>query len=866
MPLRSTTALAALLVIATLISSSPLARQADSPIARREHPRLLMTGRKVRPDVPTVAEVRDKINAHAGLRSRIAEGIGYVDARFATATQQGGQILRELMGNYAFLSQILSVGPIVGASPQHTAPEYGRRAADMAMALLQVLIDGGLDPPYEQEAAYPAFLSPLAYDWAWSAFTPAERARFAAYMKASEVTSWREGSGLFQGSATTMTHYMMLCAAALANEGNRDDAFWQDVLDSFPRRVMPDPTGTIRSWSAHGGFTGGAITEGTSYMGYTHFGGLQAAESYRTAFGLSKTDFYDRATMTQYWAMPRLMASLVMPYSRPARSWPGGRYRWTLRGNYSHTGPEGQNLENQIAHEFANAAGVLGFLDRQMAGLGMWLQNERTTLNHVTGSGFGAGSSAFSGWMIRAVLSDETIAPLSPADAGVSLSEHFATGPHVYRESLTEDGGWMWVLHTPKWSTGAASGRQPSHMAGHRDIQRKGPQVIMRGNVSHQGAPSGFTRPQFPPVVRVRRDAASLRVGGGLADDVGDVRGATIGQLARIADSTHFIVNGVADFLGELRTADADLSQGRDVDYVYADLTKAYYWADHVSNEINPKVVNQMVTEMVGFRGPPGSPLRLISRDRWEIVPDKVGVNEAIFNINLSTPPSVLGGSIGVPGPVRNGSADCHTTYGAADRIEAVNRVGDYDGSTAVTILSPAQREVIRAGGPSPSGRMYYSENGQQDDPRNSCEFMDATGFRFRPVGLPNYRTYTEPDAPEVGQYRIEVRDTSRGGAGQFLFCWEVGDAGISHASCAALGPVSAPVGARWGDRAVVFLEGGQATFQLPAGNQRVLFAGSPGARHTLACGSSSQQMTLSAAGTAYVQLDLAATTSCTAR
>ena len=786
-----------------------------SAVSDDAHPRCMWTATEYHADIPTVADVRAKIEASAMLTARLEEMVTYLDGK--TGDTPSGSASTIATG-YAFLAQLFAGGAkVAGLTPANSAATYGAEAVEWSMAV----VEGGIG--YLQEAYFDGF--PIVYplDWAWDYFTTEQRQTYSDYIEAGAVTGhWGLGvttkSHSFQNGSISMAHYAVQGAAILAEAGY-SDVFWDAITDDYAGIVSGD-TGTIGSWSAHGGNTDAAVTEGFNYFQYTNDQGILAAECHRTSFNLRKATFYNASDYSQYVYGSRLMSYMLLPYGQTGGSCiyaNSGTCIGFWRSNYSVGWQDGLNPQNLMHFTPAITAGILKDVDANMAGLHMWLVRERVHVDGSGGNGGQIGTVGVFGWSMRAITSDETIASLSPDDLSLPLSYNFPTGYNVYRASMEDEtnGHWMVTFNTTEWTTASARGREPTKLIGHFTVDRKGPQISMRGSRSHSGVNSGgFNRMTFPKINRTRTD--TWPASGGYTDDMGDIRSAIANGAAETA--ADFVQDSLADYMSATRFHNA--SGSRDVDYAYADYGRAYATND-TDDDYNIARVDRASTDFVVFRtGDSGDdPVQIVRMDRWALL--GTGTYEPTFVVNYGGDPAVTGGTGGSAGPSRNGTTHCFTQYGTATTITSTQTDGfDYDGKAVTRILAPSSRVVIKMGGPNENGYEWNNKDSgsAEDATAHSCEWVDLYGIRNAPtsdptgsLGCPGSKDYTTcTNAPDMGFYGVEIKDDSAASSGYFLMTHEVGASGMTPSTVVDWSGTYAV--ARIGNRAASFPTDGSVT------------------------------------------------------
>jgi hypothetical protein len=205
-------------------------------------------------------------------------------------------------------------------------------------------------------------------------------------------------------------------------------------------------------------------------------------------------------------------------------------------------------------------------------------------------------------------------------------------------------------------------------------------------------------------------------------------------------------------------------------------------------------------------------------------------------------------------GPSRNGSTSGKWTYTGATQVTATNTMNGSNGKVFLTPLLPANRKIVKVGGPNSSGVSYTSDSHEAEDS------FGVQGPIQDPQGALTNTQY-------AGQYRIEIIPNTPSLYDTFLNVVEATDANIASATPTVMVSGANMVGARVGDRIAVFnnQEGilGSGDFIIDsAGTYKILISDlNPSTNYSIAIGSNSQSVTTTTAGTVYLSATVAANT-----
>jgi hypothetical protein len=709
-----------------------------------------------------------------------------------------------------FYAQMLTAGSITGASPAHSAAGYGEKGVGGKLVLM-----GMRTPPgYRNETYFYNWEDHVTYDWGFPWATTTAKSTMATFIKDQVATDYWTGGVVWNNGTIPTLGYVLVGAAAMAGDGFQD-AWATSTLALFASKVCCDDTSYVRSWSAFGNFEEASIIEGTNYYAYAIVAAMMHPELYRTAQAIPKATFYNAASYAHSINAVKYYVYSTEPWGAAQTGHVDNIQRCLTRSHYAYTWREGTCPSEVLRISPMLSAGIVGFVDTTLQGVGIWYQEHRTIYNSEPGYG-GNNINGGYAWINAMVAVDPTVAAITPAAAGFSNIWHGGGNYHVYREHLTNDNTYLLWYYTPKYTTGTARGREASHPTDHFTVSRKGPQIIIRGDNSHTGGTVGNRNTQCAVRAdRTRRDTYGKAGGDPVPlDDMGCPRNAE--GVPVVLDSSDFTLTG-ATYRDDVQVADEDVANGRTVSFVYSDVTSAYA-TSATATTINPASVSKKVTRMFIWRGASeGDPLSIVRQDFMTLTSGTT--YRRVFNLNTAGEPT-YNASGTVAGPsLPNGdnaaSTTCHTTQTDASIITAINVGGvgsnyAYNGKTVATILWPiaANRAVYKAGGPNQSGKKWFCDDGNPvgdchaGHVDNSCENVDWSGLRHSTVneisklgggatsgnvtgpGPGQNLDYTAYASDDTGYYHSEIWDTSTTASGDHVLCYEIGDSTLSPKPC----------------------------------------------------------------------------------
>lgn len=779
------------------------AQSANSPLAQRLHPRLLITA-------DSLGTVKARLGSGGVWSSDFQAWVTWADAEYGAATTRGNTELLSLAADYAFL---WLTHPVAGANYGRSRADYGAKAREL---LLMLPTRWPTAPTYEGWGA------PLAYDWIAPLLSAGEKQTVVAWFKTAQLPS---DSSPFNSQVAVARGALLMSALASLGDG-ADDSWAQSQVDKYAE-YFTSTTGVTRSESDLVGEDGGAA-QGDSYgLSYTAPAVLMAEEAWRTANGIAAGSHYLTPGRSFLRRLPVHVSYTILPWAIPDASKPGGRRYLLWKSQYAYA--------NKIASEgiyrawLTALAGVLESADPEMAGLAQWLLDNRV-------GNVAQDAPSHTKYALWKFALGNRVSPRSPEQLNLPLSRRFRDGRFVFRTGWSQPNDSYVTINFNEWLR-AAWGFSPNYPGGFT-IDRNGPQVIRQGGVSgHDWGSSGAG----PANVLVFPDR-SIQARTGNYDDAGGSRNLP----GPMRGSVDFVQNGLNDQLDEVRFLPADPGGGRDLDYVSGDITRAYS-STRIKDDYNPARISSYVRQFVYLRPTrPG-----IDSDRV-IVFDRVTATDTKFEKNwlfhTSTEPTVNGiEAVGVP--VRNGSGAGKRSYSGATLITASNTLHGSNGKTFLTPLLPSARVVVKVGGPNAAGQSW-----QQD----SHEFEDSYG-----VITPRYAAPSSETEPYVGQYRVEVIPAVPALSETFLNVIEVGEAALQAPAPTTLVNGTAFVGARVADRIVMFGRAGNAIsggefLADAAGTFRVHIADLvPYGEYDVTVGAATTRRVASSAGTLYFEATL---------
>ena len=757
---------------------SSWAPPAGSPLARREHPRLLLT----RDSLPGI---RQKLGGP--FRTEYQEFVRFVsDSAFEDSKRGRKQGASEDLRNIAFIHV---VGPVPGI-------DYGGRSREAYLARARELLAGELGRSRRKNDTLP-----YAYDWLYGELTDDDRRRAVALFR--QLEHGEGGNPLNGADIFTRVRHV---AAGLAFFGDGiDDGAAEAMVRRYEVLVSHKDTGLLDAGSFLAGDDGG-WGQGLSYS--TNRGVmlrlLETMEAWRTSNGYTREAVFgaDNARALRYY--PVWVAYHILPDARSSPKAAGGRVYRLYRTHHMESGV--------AAHDWSSLDGNLAALRLyksiapDTASLAQWLIEERT--DGIQNTGIEGREWAV---LCNFVLGEKGIAAKSPVALGLPLTKTFAgLGWVVMRTGWESTGDSMVTLTAAPWSR--AAGTYTNRDQGTFTIDRRGPLVVNSGVSIHH--PYSNSTWSGNTVLFVEPDAPVDRAG---YPDRGGQR-VLFPLLTRVSQ----LVPGAPHDIGGIkRQWVADPVSGRDVDYVFADVTRAYNGPANADGR-NSLKVRSFTRQFAYFRPTrPGESDRIVVFDRTESTDPGC---EKRWLLHPSGTPEVTG--------IERMEREGRWSYGGAGLITTTNRDDGSSGRLFVHVLLPASRQVVKIGGPGHEFEDPYGNN-------------DAVAFQ------PGKSQY-------MGTYRIEVIPEARSTKDLFLHVLEATDADVSASTPTARLEGTGLVGVRVGQRIVAFgleespVEVGELVIDQPGTYKLLLCDLEPAAKYEVG---DSGRWAASPAGTIYLEL-----------
>ncbi len=816
----------------------------DTPLSRSEHPRLWFTAADV-----------------AGIQSKLAGGtwtaefqafVDYLNGQTLAQNKSNSQTWLPLAAGYAFVAQTYGVAGVTYGG--NLAAFYSGRAHTLFVDFIAL---------YNVMQCLSGWAAALTYDWAYTTFSAAEKPQAVALFRSADP-GLCAATQVFNTAAAGGRANKVMGALALLGDGSASDTAWATAtIDAFGTSLFRGTTGITSSESYISGATGGGA-EGFVYWNFVDAVGsinvVQAAEeAYRTAEGLSLATHYGTSATDVLRYHPQMVASAEAPFNYAAASG-SALAQWALWRSWAGGAVETIYNAAAIFMELAAHVGIFAAIDSTMAGMSQWLLTNRVT------PPLGLTSSYYAGYVLPYfILGRHDVTPVTPSTV-IPLSERRTHEGYFLRTGWTTADTEV-IVATPRWATdsGAYMNRRPGSFM----VWRKGIQVTESGAFGHEPAEGGtWSRNILTfPDATLTTPASAFDTGG----------------AARfLVDASHGAVDLVADGRQDFRGASASLltdylasdgGAGRDVDYIRVDLTRSY--DSTTEHDIyNPARISSYVREFVWFRSavPGTDPERCVILDRATTTDTKYEKRWLYHPAmtNVVTGPTVTGQSSTVAGPSRGlTGTGGKTTYVDATLVTGANVAGTMSGSSFLTPLLPASRNVVVVGGPNSSAVSWQNTGcansfGCAGSVNDSHETEDAYGHAMGVSGIPSAQY-----VPFAGAWRVEVIPGTPALADTFLNVVEVADAGGSPSTTVLVSGTNC-VGARVGNRYAIF--GAAATwstgsFKLPtAGTYKVLVANFTGPTRALvgganitsivtAEGATSSPFTVASAGVIYLTI-----------
>ena len=557
--LLATTAVLAV-VVPTLSYSPP----PGSPLANREHPRLLITS-------ASLPALKTKLGSGGVWSSDFKAWVSWADGQYPSYSGVSGTELPRWLANYAL---IWITHPVAGVNYGKSKAEYGAAAKSMLMRLVSVSQKASNYDYYPGNSGLR--LDSAALEWS-------EKAALAAFFKGIDEQQMTDApKSPFNSQVAAARSQKILGALAIASDG-ADDAWADAALSRYPE-FFSDTTGVTRSESDLGG-EDGSMGQGNAYaLAYTLPHVIVAEEAWRTANGIGSAAFYAIPERSFLRRMPQYFADQVLPWGVPTQGMAGGR-RYVLSKNQRAAA----NLGAAESPSFAlltGLAGILKNIDPQMAGLAQWLVDNRVG-DIPAGDVYNGRFPAI--W--KFVLGDKAT-PVHPSEAGMSLSHANQDGKFVFRTGWDDHSDSYITFRANRWMR--ATGGMSPNAPGSFTIDCNGPQVTFQGG--NDGHDWGSYDGAGPGNHLIFPDRTQTKTTGAWDDEGGHrlLPGDSSGSVTFVPGSPH-------DTRESMRFLAANPSTARDVDYVWVDVTRSYN-STRFKDDYNPARVSEVVREMVYFR------------------------------------------------------------------------------------------------------------------------------------------------------------------------------------------------------------------------------------------------------------------------
>lgn len=776
-----------------------------SPLANREHPRLWLTA-------SNISAIKAKLSCPSGyFCNEFRAFIRDLDNRITEPENWFGGWENDIQ-SYAFLCNI---GPVSGVTYGNSVTTYCNRAKLMLSRL-----------PVSDDIT-PFLNGALAYDWLYNVLTPTERVNAVNILK--QTPSGYEGSfGNPFESNTIRTHVAHLVAGL---------AFWGDGIDDTKANTMVDMHSRLLDgtdgYLGAGSFisgTDGGWSQGLAYSIGSGTGRfvIGGAEAWRTANGYTKDQIYGASFSNVLRHYPQWLLYHLPGHGVPCGNCPGGFEYIAYRDHATDSVPVLRDLD------IANYIGlfrVFNGVDNNVAGLAQWLVDQRSGRPYIT-DGYGQSWAT-----ITFALTEGGITPRSPTELNLPLTKYFkGLGWVAMRTGWNSISDSYITFIASPWMRQLYNNYNPGAFT----INRKGPLAINSGSQIHHNylwESVAYNTIVFPDP----NETAPL--GNRELWDKGNQRIFS----AELYNSSSLTPGSIWDMGGVKRFLAADPSAGRNVDYIYADVTRTYN-GPSVSDGYNTSKVKLFTRQFAYFRPDvAGQPDQIVIFDRTETTDTRF---EKRWILHTARNPSVNGTA--TPNtPVRDGSGAGKTTYTGADLVTDSNTADGSSGKIFSRTLLPTSRKIVKVGGPNSSGQYYQSGANQ------SHEFEDSYGVNDIGEALPHEVAREQYE----GTYRVEVIPANPSLKDNFLNVIETTDAGVVSMTPSALLQGSSMQGARVGNKIAVFnqnealLSSGDFVIDN-AGTYKTLISDLiSGASYNVQYGPTTASRTASSAGTIYLDI-----------
>jgi hypothetical protein len=775
-----------------------------TPLSRNEHPRIWVTE-------DNISAIRSRMATGGWLNSEANTWADWLDANYTTSF---GQLDKQYyVIHLAFAYLMLRDGALSGVTFDHSASDYGNKAADYILELI-TLTGGAISD--DRTGQYI-----VAYDWAYPFFSPAERATVIDMFQDADNKSVSPSLGIF--NVVQVGFKISRVMGGLASLGDGIDDTWaQAKIDQFDDYFSGD-TGGTKMQSFYGGIDG-ANGEGPSYAyNYHNEWVLLMEEAYRTANGQSIASYYNTTERYHLTQVVRELMYRILPFAVSSA--------WRMdKGQYNEAGMGLDGIHRnwiQAARRYTH--------DANIAPLAEWLIDNKFG-GHTT-----SGDTGFLRWWVPGLfVFGPDSEPTASSPTTLSMPSTLATydGRFIFRDNWTDANASYITFEASKWFT------SPYHSVafgpGTWQIHRRGPQVVNQGGITGHDWGGGRNAGATNTLMFVDTTISTSGIysdgnpsGGGTLTNSSTplnayeaLQGPVHRNVTYPQSISDFSQNGFWDARDDFSYVLADRAASRDFDYVLVDHTRTYPSNRYSSSEVETRV-SEVIRQFVYLR-----PATVASTDPdFLFVFDRATTTDTKFErrniVHTVGDPTVDGSSSA--GPSRNGSTAGKTTYTGATVISATNTANSSSGSTWITPLLPTSFIIVKVGGNDSAGNPWTI--GPTHTTAGSHEYEDPYGTLW---GFTKGGEVPATDKAQYvgGRYRLEIIPTTSNLVDTHLYVVEQANSGASQTAVTGISLTNSTyTGAQVGDRIVVFHKTSSAatsgTFVIPsAGTWRVLITG----------------------------------------
>ncbi|MDZ7267320.1 MAG: T9SS type A sorting domain-containing protein [candidate division KSB1 bacterium] len=652
-------------VVASGLQAGPFTAPANSPLARKEHPRLFITA-------AGVPAMRSRIQNY--YKSDFQQFVNAMDQLYSVAAGSGKLAeWNELFGAARSFALLYRLDPatVSGITAAHSRRDYGQKALSLGLHIAQRLPDDWNEAHHGSknlttaEGGLASLALQVVYDWTFDLATLEQRRQLADRL----ITLW---NNRYDSQKVKLeNHYAAnahVYAGALCFYGDTDlgaayTTKAQAMMDSFEDVFLQRQLGVAERL-----FEGSSDwVEGDSYSMDGYVGIMLLAAAAGSAMGVN----YFATNPWLHYAPYYLYYHMIpMPYR--------GQYYFSQQ-NTSTVMPFRDSATSMVMNM---SAAMLQQADPNLAGFAAWFC-ERSPYG-LDVDQYQYYESHLFDFFYKFVFGTRQVAKKSPEEAGIPLSVHLGQG-HAMRSDHGANDATLIQFYSPKFWY--ANGHNEEDM-GALNIHRFGPLAVSAANTKNGGT----------GVPRVQSDGKGLALNNilGIAGD--RALSPEMGAINDTHDTPAHFVDGATAHIG---TVEARVSVPGWHDYINYDYTRSYKGGSKAG------LARRAV---VYLRGP--------VNHEFVVVMDRVqSAQEKYFVLHT------VGDVAAVDGSWQSAGSG-HWT-GSGRTFKVTNRIDKSHGQMYITSVLPAQATIHKFGG---SGYEWVWADGSRLD-YSASEFTELASF-----------------------------------------------------------------------------------------------------------------------------------------